>query len=92
MRLQNRQTILSVKVSLSPVSIYRINMQSIRVSQPSINASRGRMSKQVFKAVYMALLLILPINIFDMVFESDKSIPRSIDEPKMHGKEGAERI
>ncbi|KAL6901193.1 heterokaryon incompatibility domain-containing protein [Trichoderma evansii] len=70
-RLQARQTTPSIKISLSPVSIHGINMQSIGIPQPSFISFRGRASKNIFKAVYLILLLMLPIEI--MAFENDKS-------------------
>ncbi|KAL6699519.1 hypothetical protein J3F84DRAFT_361029 [Trichoderma pleuroticola] len=67
-RFQARQTAPRIKVSLSPVSIHGINMQSIGIPQPSFIASRGQVSGNVSKAVYLVLLLVLPVGLFNMGF------------------------
>lgn len=72
-RLQNRQTTASIKVKLSPVSVYGIDMQSIGILQPSFTADRGRASKIISKAVHLALLLIFPVEMLSMAVENDKS-------------------
>ncbi|UKZ66355.1 uncharacterized protein TrAtP1_007531 [Trichoderma atroviride] len=71
-RLQTRQTTPSIKTTLSPVSVYGISMQSIAILQPSFTAFRGRASKKISKALYWALLLILPIEMLSMLSEHDK--------------------
>ncbi|KAL7800879.1 heterokaryon incompatibility domain-containing protein [Trichoderma afarasin] len=67
-RFQARQTTPNIKVSLSPVNIYGINMQSIGIPQPSFIAFRGRPSGNIFKAVYLVSLLVFPVGMFNMVF------------------------
>ncbi|KAJ4855764.1 heterokaryon incompatibility protein (HET) domain-containing protein [Trichoderma breve] len=67
-RFQARQTTPNIKVSLSPVNIYGVNMQSIEIPQPSFIAFRGRPSGNIFKAVYLVSLLVFPIGMFNMVF------------------------
>ncbi|KAF3070104.1 hypothetical protein CFAM422_006807 [Trichoderma lentiforme] len=67
-KFQARQTTPNMKVSLSPVNIYGINMQRIGIPQPSFIAFRGRLYGNIFKAVYLVSLFVFPIGMFNVVF------------------------
>ncbi|KAL7900318.1 heterokaryon incompatibility domain-containing protein [Trichoderma sp. SZMC 28014] len=73
-RLKTRQATPSIKVTLSPVSVYGFNMQSIGIVQPSLTTFRGRASKNISKAFFLVLLLMFPIEMLSMVVENDKSL------------------
>ncbi|PTB50853.1 hypothetical protein M431DRAFT_94783 [Trichoderma harzianum CBS 226.95] len=63
-----RQTTPSIKLLLSPVNIHGINMQSIGIPQPSFIAFRGRVSEIISEPIYLVLLLVFLVRIFNMFF------------------------
>ncbi|KAL6808235.1 heterokaryon incompatibility domain-containing protein [Trichoderma camerunense] len=65
---QAYRTTPSIKISLSPVRIYGINMQGIGILQPSFLAFRGRAPGDIIGAVYLVLIHVFPVGMFIVRF------------------------